>query len=75
MGGFASHEVGTVRMGNDPNTSVLNRWNQAREVRNLFVVDESCFTTFPAKNSTLTIVALALRTADSILSLKNRNEL
>jgi choline dehydrogenase-like flavoprotein len=75
MGGFASHEVGTVRMGNDPKTSVLNRWNQTREVSNLFVVDGSCFTTFPEKNPTLTIVALALRTADSILSLKRRNEL
>lgn len=61
--GFASHETGTARMGNDPRTSVLNRHNQAHEVKNLFVVDGSCFTTFPEKNPTLTIMALAVRTA------------
>jgi choline dehydrogenase-like flavoprotein len=72
--GFASHEVGCVRMGKDPKTSVLNENNQAREVKNLFVVDGSCFTTFPEKNPTLTIVALALRAADKILELKRRAE-
>jgi choline dehydrogenase-like flavoprotein len=61
--GFSSHEVGTVRMGNDPRTSVLNAFNQAREVKNLFVTDGSCFTTFPEKNPTLTIMALAVRAA------------
>ena len=53
-------------MGRDPKTSVLNEWNQAREVRNLFVVDGSCFTTFPEKNPTLTIAALAVRCARHI---------
>jgi choline dehydrogenase-like flavoprotein len=72
--GFASHEVGCVRMGKDPKTSVLNENNQAREVKNLFVVDGSSFTTFPEKNPTLTIVALSLRTADKIFDLKRRNE-
>jgi choline dehydrogenase-like flavoprotein len=61
--GFASHETGTVRMGKDPRTSVLNSNCQAHEVKNLFVVDGSCFTTFPEKNPTLTIMALAVRTA------------
>lgn len=64
--GFASHEVGTVRMGNDPRKSVLNRFCQAHDVRNLFVVDGSCFVTFPEKNPTLTIMALAVRTAGYI---------
>ena len=62
-------------MGKDPKTSVLNGLNQAREVRNLFVVDGSSFTTFPEKNPTLTIVALALRTADNMFELKRRGEL
>lgn len=62
-GGFASHDVGTVRMGNNPKTSVLNSFCQTHEVRNLFVVDGSCFTTAPEKNPTLTIMALAVRTA------------
>jgi len=61
--GFASHEVGTVRMGENPRTSVLNKYCQAHDVRNLFVVDGSCFVTFPEKNPTLTIMALAVRTA------------
>jgi choline dehydrogenase-like flavoprotein len=61
--GFASHEVGTARMGNDPRTSVLNAHCQAHDVKNLFVVDGSCFVTFPEKNPTLTIMALAVRTA------------
>lgn len=61
--GFSSHEVGTVRMGNNPKTSVLNRFCQAHDVKNLFVVDGSCFVTFPEKNPTLTIMALAVRTA------------
>ncbi len=66
--GFSSHEVGTVRMGTDPRTSALNSFNQAWEVKNLFVTDGSCFTTFPEKNPTLTIMALAVRTARHIIS-------
>ena len=61
--GFASHEVGTVRMGSDPKTSVLNPFCRSHDVKNLFVVDGSCFVTFPEKNPTLTIMALAVRTA------------
>ncbi len=66
--GFASHETGTARMGHDPGTSVLNSFCQAHEVKNLFVVDGSCFVTFPEKNPTLTIMALAVRSARHILS-------
>ena len=62
--GFASHETGTARMGNDPRSSVLNAHCQAHDVKNLFVVDGSCFTTFPEKNPTLTIMALAVRAAE-----------
>ncbi len=66
--GFASHETGTARMGNNPQTSVLNSFCQAHDVKNLFVVDGSCFTTFPEKNPTLTIMALAVRTAKYMIS-------
>jgi choline dehydrogenase-like flavoprotein len=75
IGGFASHEVGAVRMGKDPKTSVLNAFNQTREVKNLFVVDASCFTTFPEKNPTLTIAALAVRCARYIAAQKKRHAL
>jgi choline dehydrogenase-like flavoprotein len=74
-GGFASHEVGTCRMGKDPRTSVLNSYCQAHESKNLFVVDGSCFTTFPEKNPTLTIAALAVRAARRIAEQKRRGEL
>jgi len=73
--GFASHEVGTIRMGNDPRTSVLNGYCQAREVKNLFVTDGSCFTTSSEKNPTLTIMALSLRAADYITAQRKKGEL
>ena len=73
--GFASHETGTVRMGMDPRTSVLNSYCQAREVKNLFVVDGSTFTTFPEKNPTLTIMALAVRAARYIVSQRRSGDL
>jgi choline dehydrogenase-like flavoprotein len=58
------HELGTVRMGSDPKTSALNGYNQAHEVKNLFVVDAAPFVSNPDKNPTLTICALAWRTAE-----------
>lgn len=66
--GFASHETGTARMGRDSRASVLNAHCQAHDVKNLFVVDGSCFPTFPEKNPTLTIMALAVRTAQYMAS-------
>jgi choline dehydrogenase-like flavoprotein len=73
--GFTSHEVGTVRMGKDPRTSVLNSYCQARDVKNLFVTDGSCFTTSSEKNPTLTIMALSLRAADHIKEQRKKGEL
>ena len=75
LSGFASHEVGTCRMGRDPKTSVVDPFCRAHEVRNLFVVDGSPFVTFPEKNPTLTIMALALRTSRHIADLKRRGEM
>jgi choline dehydrogenase-like flavoprotein len=65
-GGEIIHEAGTTRMGNDPKTSVLNRYCQAHEVKNLFVADAGPFVTNAHKNATWTILALAWRTADYI---------
>jgi choline dehydrogenase-like flavoprotein len=62
--GSAIHEHGTCRMGADPRRSALNAWNQMHEVKNLFVVDGSAFTTATEKNPTLTILALAWRATD-----------
>jgi choline dehydrogenase-like flavoprotein len=73
--GFASHEVGTVRMGKNPKTSVLNSFCQAHDVRNVFVTDGSAFTTSSEKNPTLTIMALSLRAADYIREQRRRGDL
>jgi choline dehydrogenase-like flavoprotein len=58
------HEVGTVRMGTNAGNSVLNKFNQAHEVKNLFVNDGASFVSNPDKNPTLTISALAWRASD-----------
>ncbi len=63
-GGAIIHEVGTVRMGDDPGTSPLNRFCQAHEVKNLFVADAAPFVSNADKNPTHTIIALAWRTAE-----------
>ena len=75
MSGLASHEVGTCRMGADPRASVLDPFCRAHDVANLFVVDGSPFVTFPEKNPTLTIMALAVRTARYIADGLKRGDL
>jgi choline dehydrogenase-like flavoprotein len=62
--GSAIHEHGTCRMGDDPKRSALNKWNQMHDVKNVFVVDGSSFTTASEKNPTITILALAWRATD-----------
>jgi choline dehydrogenase-like flavoprotein len=66
-GGKIIHEVGTVRMGADPKSSVLNGYCQAYDVKNLFVMDGAPLVTNPDKNPTLTIMALAWRASDYLL--------
>ncbi len=61
------HLLGTARMGDDPGASVVDRWGQAHDADNLFVIDGSVFVTSGAVNPTPTIQALALRTADYII--------
>ena len=58
------HEVGTTRMGDDSKTSVLNEYNQAHDVPNLFVMDGGAFVSQADKNPTWTILALAWRASD-----------
>ena len=68
------HEVGTTRMGNDPKTSVLNKYSQAHECDNLFVVDAGPFVSQADKNPTWTILALSIRTSEYIVDqLKKKN--
>jgi choline dehydrogenase-like flavoprotein len=65
--GNCSHQHGTARMGDDPATSVLNRWCRAHEVDNLYAVDGSPFPTGTGANPTLTIMANAWRVAEKIV--------
>jgi len=66
------HEVGTVRMGDDPKKSALNKYCQAHDCENLFVVDASPFVQQGDKNATWTILALSMRTAEYILSQRKK---
>ncbi len=68
------HEVGTVRMGNDPAKSALNKFQQAHDVKNLFVVDAAPFVSQGDKNVTWTILASSMRTSEYIIDqVKRKN--
>jgi choline dehydrogenase-like flavoprotein len=62
--GYSIHELGTCRMGDNPKTSVLNKWNQSHDIKNLFVVDGSSFVTGGSQNPTLTILSLSMRASE-----------
>ncbi len=62
--GEGIHEMGTARMGDDPAQSVLNRWNQAHDVPNLFVTDGSFMTSSSCVNPSLTYMAFTARACD-----------
>lgn len=66
--GLGIHEMGTARMGNDPKTSVLNKWNQVHACKNVFVTDGSCMTSAACQNPSLTYMALTARAADYAVS-------
>ena len=75
IGGSIIHEVGTVRMGSDPETSALNGFCQAHDPRNLFVCDAASFVSNPDKNPTLTINALAWRASEYLAEAMRSGEL
>lgn len=72
--GNANHEMGIARMGNDPKTSVLNKYNQLHEVPNVFITDGSCMTSSSCLNPSLTYMALTARACDyAVKELKRLN--
>jgi len=75
MPGRIIHELGTARMGNDQKTSVLNKFNQCWDVKNLFVVDGASFVTTACQNPTLTILALTIRACDYIVDERKRGNI
>ncbi|HPF46534.1 MAG: GMC family oxidoreductase [Alphaproteobacteria bacterium] len=66
--GLCIHEMGTARMGRDPKTSILNGFNQAHDVNNLFVTDGAAMASTACQNPSLTYMALTARAADYAVS-------
>jgi len=73
--GLGIHEMGTARMGRDPKTSVLNAYNQAHEVPNLFITDGSAMASSGCQNPSLTYMALSARAADHATQLLKEGKL
>jgi choline dehydrogenase-like flavoprotein len=73
--GLGIHEMGTARMGRDPKTSVLNKWNQVHEVKNVFVTDGAAMTSAACQNPSLTYMALTARAADYAVKELNKGNL
>lgn len=71
----STHNLGTNRMSENPRDGVVDRWGRTHDVPNLFVSDGSQFTTGAAENPTLTIVALAIRQADTIVRMMGRGDI
>ncbi|MFD2569598.1 GMC oxidoreductase [Spirosoma soli] len=62
--GLDIHEMGGARMGKDPKTSILNKWNQMHAVKNVFVTDGACMTSTSTQNPSLTYMAMSARSVD-----------
>jgi choline dehydrogenase-like flavoprotein len=62
--GLDIHEMGGVRMGRDPKTSLLNNWNQMHLCKNVFVTDGACMTSTGTQNPSLTFMAITARAAN-----------
>jgi len=72
--GLDIHEVGGIRMGKDPGTSLLNKWNQLHECQNVFVTDGACMTSTGTQNPSLTFMAITARAANhAVEEMKNGN--
>jgi choline dehydrogenase-like flavoprotein len=73
--GASAHYMGTCRMGQDPQRSVVDRWGRAHDVPNMFIADASIFVTAGSAHPTLTLMALASRTADFMIEAFKRGDL
>ncbi|HVX25118.1 MAG TPA: GMC family oxidoreductase, partial [Parafilimonas sp.] len=72
--GLDIHEMGGCRMGKDPKTSMLNKWNQLHSCTNVFVTDGACMTTVGNQNPSLTFMAITARAANhAVEELKKGN--
>ena len=67
--------MGGARMGHDPKTSMLNKWNQLHACKNVFVTDGACMTSTSTQNPSLTYMAFTARAADYAVKQMKANEL
>ena len=74
-GGTTVHEMGTAKMGLDPKTSVLNKFNQMHDVKNVFITDGSCMPSGGCQNPSLTYMALTARACDYAVNELKKNNL
>jgi choline dehydrogenase-like flavoprotein len=65
--GVDVHEMGGIRMGKDPKTSLLNKWNQLHSCKNVYVTDGACMTSTSTQNPSLTYMALTARAVDHVV--------
>jgi choline dehydrogenase-like flavoprotein len=73
--GLCIHEMGTARMGRDPKTSVLNAYNQAHAVSNLFITDGACMASSANQNPSITYMALTARAVNHAVEQMKRREI
>jgi choline dehydrogenase-like flavoprotein len=73
--GLDIHEIGGVRMGKDPKTSMLNKWNQLHTCKNVYVTDGACMTSTGTQNPSLTFMALTARAANHAAAALQRGEI
>ncbi len=73
--GMTIHEMGTARMGNDPKTSVLNKYNQCHDAPNVFITDGACMVSTACQNPSLTYMALTARACDYAVQQLKKGEI
>jgi len=73
--GLDIHEMGGVRMGRDPKTSMLNRWNQLHYCKNVFVTDGACMTSTGNQSPSILYMALTARAANRAVEEMKKNNL
>jgi choline dehydrogenase-like flavoprotein len=73
--GLDIHEMGGVRMGSDPKTSLLNKWNQFHNCRNVFVTDGAAMVSTGTQNPSLTFMAFTARAANHAVEEMKKNNL
>ena len=73
--GLDIHEMGGVRMGKDPKTSLLNEWQQLHACKNVFVIDGACMASTSTQNPSLTYMAMTARAVDYAVDRLRKNDL